>query len=322
VGGKLVEGVWYAQGYEPDEHGRFVRQQSRFRDWIDDSADARFRPEAGRYRLYVSLACPWAHRTLIMRHLKGLQESIPVSVVHPHMLDEGWEFGDFPGSTSDPVLSARYLREIYQAADPRFTGRVTVPVLWDTREHTIVNNESREILRMFDHHCNRIASDTADYAPPSLLEQVEATIDAIYEPLNNGVYKCGFASSQGAYEEAADELFVALDRLERKLSGQRFLCGDRLTEADICLYTTLVRFDAVYAVHFKCSERRVEDYPNLRNYLRDLYQRPGFGDTTSMEHIRQHYYVSHPFINPSRIIARMPRIDFHAAHDRDRFNAG
>lgn len=320
MGGRLVKGVWYAEGYEPDEKGRFVRQQSSFRDRISDKADARFAPEPGRYFLYVSLACPWAHRTLIMRRLKGLETALPVAVVHPHMLDDGWEFRDYPGSTPDPVRHARYLREVYTAADPEYTGRVTVPVLWDTRERTIVSNESRDILRMLDHQWNSVATDTTDYAPEALVESVDKIIDTIYEPVNNGVYKCGFAQSQEAYEEASDALFAALDHWDAVLGEQRFMCGDRLTEADICMYTTLVRFDAVYSVHFKCSEQRIADYPNLWNYLKDLYQRTGFGDTTNLEHIRQHYYVSHPFINPTRRIARMPRIDFNAPHDRDRFS--
>lgn len=320
MGGRLVEGTWYAEGYEPDADGRFVRQSSLFRDWTRDAAGERFRPQAGRYHLYVSLACPWAHRTLIMRSLRGLQDALPVSVVHPDMLDDGWEFREYPGSSADPVLSARYMREIYQAADARFTGRVTVPVLWDTREKTIVNNESREILRMLDHAWQGVARRPApDYAPAALQDSIEATLDAIYEPVNNGVYKCGFAQSQEAYEEAADELFGALAHWNEVLAGQRFLCGDQLTEADICLYSTLIRFDAVYAVHFKCSQNRIVDYPHLWNYLRDLYQRSGFGDTTNMDHIRRHYYVSHPFINPTRHIARMPAIDFMAPHDRDRF---
>ncbi len=318
MGGRLVEGVWYEEGYEPDEKGRFVRQQSRFRDWVSEESDARFRPEPRRYHLYVSLACPWAHRTLIMRRLKGLETSIPVSVVHPLMLENGWEFREYPGSTSDPIHNARYMREVYTAADPVFTGRVTVPVLWDTREQTIVNNESREILRMFDHAWNTVATDTTDFAPESLMDAVEQAIDAIYEPVNNGVYKCGFAQSQEAYDEAAETLYAALDHWDALLGEQRFLCGSRVTEADICLFTTLVRFDPVYSVHFKCSERRISDYHNLWNYLKDLYQRPGFGDTTDMDHIRQHYYRSHPFINPTGIVARAPRQDLNGPHDRDR----
>ncbi|MCP1676371.1 putative glutathione S-transferase [Natronocella acetinitrilica] len=319
MGGRLIEGVWYQQGYEPDDKGRFVRQQSKFRNWVRDVEGERFRPEGGRYHLYVSHACPWAHRTLIMRRLKGLDTAIPVSVVHPLMLEEGWEFKDWPGSTPDPVHNARYMRDVYTAADPEFTGRVTVPVLWDRRENTIVNNESREILRMFDHEWNSVAQDTTDYAPEDLMDEVERVIDAIYEPINNGVYKCGFAQSQEAYDEAGDALYAALDHWDEVLGGQRFVAGNRVTEADICLFTTLVRFDAVYSVHFKCSERRIADYPNLWNYVKDLYQRPGFGDTTNMDHIRNHYYRSHEFINPTRIVSRMPRIDFNEAHDRDRF---
>lgn len=318
MGGRLVDGVWYEEGYEPDEKGRFIRQQSRFRDRVEDEAGARFCPEPGRYHLYVSLACPWAHRTLIMRRLKGLEAAIPVSVVHPLMLANGWEFRQYPGSTPDPVLNARFMREVYTAADPGFTGRVTVPALWDTRESTIVNNESRDILRMFDHAWNSVATDTTDYAPASLLEQVDQTIDAIYEPVNNGVYKCGFAQSQEAYDEAADTLYAALDHWDSVLGERRFLSGSRLTEADVCLFTTLVRFDPVYSVHFKCSERRISDYHNLWNYLKDLYQRPGFGDTTNMDHIRQHYYRSHPFINPTGIVARAPRQDLNGPHDRER----
>ncbi|MCH8505150.1 MAG: glutathione S-transferase family protein [Ectothiorhodospiraceae bacterium] len=321
MGGRLVEGVWYEAGYEPDDKGRFVRQESKFRDWVRDEPEARFRPEAGRYHLYVSLACPWAHRTLIIRRLKGLEHAIPVSVVHPLMLENGWEFRDYPGSTPDPVHNARFMREIYTAADSTFTGRVTVPVLWDIRAGTIVNNESRDILRMLDHHWNAVAQDTTDYAPPALLEEVARAIDTIYEPVNNGVYKCGFAKSQEAYEEAAEALYEGLDKLDARLAEQRFLCGARITEADICLYTTLVRFDPVYSVHFKCSERRIMDYPNLWNYLKDLYQRPAFGETTDMDHIRQHYYRSHDFINPSGIVARAPRADLTGPHDRGRFEA-
>lgn len=317
MGGRLIDGVWYTQGYEPDNKGRFIRQESAFRDWMVDEEGARFRPEAGRYHLYVSYACPWAHRILIMRKLKGLEQAITVSVVHPLMLDDGWQFLDYPGSTSDPVHGARFLREVYQAADPQFTGRVTVPLLWDTREQTIVNNESRELLRMLDHRWQSVATDTTDYAPGALLAKVDETIDAIYEPVNNGVYKCGFAQSQEAYEEAADALYEALDHWDGVLGRQRFLCGSSITEADIALYTTLVRFDPVYSVHFKCSQRRIMDYPNLLNYMRDLYQRPAFRETTNMDHIRQHYYGSHGFINPKGIVARAPIVDLDAPHGRE-----
>ena len=317
MGGRLIDGVWYAQGYEPDDKGRFVRQESTFRDRVEDEPGVRFPPEAQRYLLYVSLACPWAHRTLIMRRLKGLDEALPVSVVHPLMLDEGWTFGEYPGATGDPVHHADFLREIYTAADPRFTGRVTVPVLWDRREGTIVNNESRDLLRMLDHQWDAVAAVADDYAPAERLAEVDATIDALYEPVNNGVYKCGFAQSQAAYEEAAEALYAALDHWDGVLGERRYLCGDRLTEADICLFTTLIRFDPVYSVHFKCSQRRIVDYPNLLGYLRDLYQQPAFRETTDMDHIRNHYYRSHPFVNPTGIVARAPAVDLDASHGRD-----
>ena len=319
MGGRLIDGQWYAQGYEPDDKGRFVRQESVFREWTVDAPGERFRPEAERYHLYVSYACPWAHRILIMRRLKGLEAAIPVSAVHPLMLDDGWEFRDYPGSIGDPVHQARYLREVYVAADSSFTGRVTVPLLWDRREGTIVNNESRELLRMLDHDWHAVATDATDFAPANLIDTVDRTIDAIYEPVNNGVYKCGFARSQEAYEEAADALYGALDHWDGILGEQRFLCGDRVTEADICLFTTLIRFDPVYSVHFKCSQRRIMDYPNLLNYLRDLYQRSAFRETTNMDHIRQHYYGSHGFINPTGIVARAPLVDLDAPHGRERF---
>ena len=241
-----------------------------------------------------------------------------VSVVHPLMLDEGWELrDDFPGATGDPVLGARYLREVYTTADPGATTRVTVPILWDRKEGTIVNNESREILRMLDHDFAGVAADDTDLAPPELRDEVDAVIDAIYEPVNNGVYRCGFAGSQEAYEEAADALYTALDHWDHVLSERRYLCGDRLTEADVCLYPTLIRFDAVYTVHFKCSQRTVREYPNLMGYLRELYQMPAFRETTDFKHIRHHYYRSHPFLNPTGIVARMPRLDLDSPHGRD-----
>lgn len=318
MGGRLIEGVWYAEGYEPDRKGRFVRQESKFRDWVRDAPDADYPPEPGRYHLYVSYACPWAHRTLVMRRLKGLESAIPVSVVHPLMLDDGWGFGDYPGSTPDGILGSTFLREIYQHADPTFTGRVTVPLLFDRERGTIVNNESRDLLRMLDHHWQSLAAETADYAPPKQQAAVDEVIDAIYEPINNGVYKTGFARTQEAYEEAATTLFQALEHWDQVLAEQRFLCGSELTEADICLFTTLIRFDPVYSVHFKCSQRRIMDYPHLLNYLRDLYQRPAFRETTRMDHIREHYYRSHRFINPTGVVARMPEVDLDAPHGRER----
>ena len=315
--GMLIGGEWSRESYHRDEQGRFLRNESMFRNRVH--AEGRFPPEPGRYHLYVSLACPWAHRTLIARHLKGLEEAVSVSVVHPLMLDEGWELrDDFPGATGDPLLGARYLREVYTAAEPAATTRVTVPVLWDRKEGTIVNNESREVLRMLDHDFAGLAAHDTDLAPPALRSEIDATIDAIYDAVNNGVYRCGFAGSQAAYEEAADALYAALDYWEEVLGGRRYLCGDRLTEADICLYPTLIRFDAVYAVHFKCSERAIREYPNLMGYLRELYQVPAFRETTDFDHIRHHYYRSHPFLNPAGLVARMPRLDLDAPHGRDR----
>ncbi|MFP4648317.1 MAG: glutathione S-transferase family protein [Halorhodospira sp.] len=314
--GVLLDGQWVQETYKRDEAGRFQREESRFRHWVDP--EGRFQPEAGRYHLYVSLACPWAHRVLIVRHLKGLEPVLSVSVVHPLMLDQGWELrGDFPGATGDPILGARYLHEVYTTADPQASGRVTVPALWDCREGTLVNNESRDLLRMLDHRFEPLAGQDLDLAPPDRVEAVDAAIDALYQSINNGVYRCGFASSQEAYEEAVDALYAALDAWEAVLAGQRYVCGDQLTEADICLYTTLIRFDAVYAVHFKCSQRLIREYPSLMGYLRELYQMPAFRATTDFEHIRHHYYRSHPFLNPSGIVARMPRLELDAPHGRE-----
>lgn len=314
--GLLIDGVWTQESYNRDEKGRFQRDDSRFRDWIERGG--RFAPEPGRYHLYVSLACPWAHRTLIARRLKGLESVISVSVVHPLMLDNGWELrDDFPGATGDPVLGKRFLHEVYTTADPQANGRVTVPALWDRREQTLVNNESRDLLRMLDHGFAPVAEEGIDLAPPDLRQSVDETIDAIYQPINNGVYRCGFAGSQAAYDEAADTLYAALGHWEGVLRERRFLCGERLTEADICLFTTLIRFDAVYAVHFKTSQRLIREYPSLMGYLRDLYQRPAFRETTDFDHIRHHYFRSHPFINPTGIIARMPRLDLDAPHGRE-----
>ncbi|MBK5937334.1 glutathione S-transferase family protein [Halorhodospira halophila] len=314
--GLLVDGQWTQESYKRDETGRFQRDVSRFREWIEPGG--RFAPEAGRYHLYVSLACPWAHRVLVARRLKGLEPVISVSVVHPLMLENGWELrDDFPGATGDPIHRADYLHQVYTAAEPRANGRVTVPALWDCREGTLVNNESRDLLRMFDHRFEALAGNDVDLAPADRIEAVDAAIDAIYQPINNGVYRCGFAGSQQAYEEAADALYAALDYWEEVLGRQRYLCGDRLTEADICLYTTLIRFDAVYAVHFKCSQRQIREYPNLMGYLRELYQMPAFGETTDFDHIRHHYYRSHAFLNPTGLVARMPRLDLDAPHGRE-----
>ncbi len=320
--GMLVNGEWTTKWYEPDKEGHFVRNDTRFRDRVTADGSSGFPAAAGRYHLYVSLACPWAHRTLIMRARKGLEKAISLSIVDPFMGDDGWSFSEFPGSISDSVNDARFLREIYQKADPEYTGRVTVPVLWDRETETIVNNESREILRMLD-----VAFDAFAEHPevhdvwPEMEAEIDATITALYKPINNGVYRAGFAVSQRAYDEAAGELFRALDGWDAVLGRQRYLTGNRISEADWCFFTTLLRFDAVYYVHFKCNWKRIADYPNLSNYLRDLYQQPGVAGTVNLEHIKQHYYRSHPMINPHRIVPLGPQLDFAAPHDRDRFGS-
>lgn len=275
--------------------------------------------EAGRYHLYVSLACPWAHRTLIARSLLGLEESTSISVSHPLMLEHGWVFREGDAEIPDPHLGIDYLWQLYVAADPTFTGRVTVPVLWDRERATIVNNESREILRMLTTEFRPLWTREVELCPEDLREEIDRVIDAIYEPVNNGVYRSGFARSQEAYEEAVTELFDALDHWESVLAGQRYLCGDRLTEADICMFTTLVRFDAVYHTHFKCNIRRVVDYPNLWGFVRDVYQTPHVAETVRFDHIKQHYFGSHETINPTGIVPVGPTIDYTAPHDRDRF---
>ncbi|MGF1516742.1 MAG: glutathione S-transferase family protein [Nodosilinea sp.] len=317
--GLLVDGQWQKERDQEDNKGRFVRPETDFHHVT--KAGGEFAPEAGRYHLYVSLACPWAHRTLIMREIKGLTDAISVSVVDPYMGDEGWAFSDYPGAIADTVNGAQYLREIYVKAQPDISGRVTVPILWDKQTNTIVNNESREIIRMLDTEWNEVATDTVDLCPSDLKEQIESAIDAIYQPINNGVYRAGFATQQGAYDEAVTELFKALDHWESVLDQQRYMCGDRLTEADICLFTTLYRFDAVYYVHFKCNLRRIVDYPNLWGYLRDLYQQPAFKNTCNMDHIKRHYYMSHPGVNPHQIVPQGPILNFDEPSDSgtDRF---
>lgn len=315
--GRLVDGHWTTAWYEPDAEGRFVRSTTRFHGRI--GADGPFAPAAGRYHLYVSLACPWAHRTLIVRALKQLERAIDISVVDHFMGDEGWRFdASVPGATADRLFGARYLREIYTRADPHYTGRVTVPILWDRERATIVNNESREIVRMLDHEFSGVAERDVDLAPAELRAEVDRWIDAIYEPINNGVYKAGFASSQAAYDEAVDGLFTALEHCEGVLDRQRWLAGERMTEADIFLFTTLIRFDHVYHSHFKCNRKRVVDYPNLWGLVREIYQLPGVAQTCNFEHIRRHYYGSHERINPSRIVATGPLLDLTAPHGRER----
>lgn len=318
--GKLIDGVWTSQPFPTDSAGRFMRAPTTFRDFVKPGG--RFSPEPGRYHLYASLACPWAHRVLIHRRLRKLEEVISLSVVHYEMLEDGWEFKEGPGVIPDPIFEARFLRDIYLQADPKFTGRVTVPVLWDRKEQTIVNNESREIIRMLNTSFRELGDSSVSFFFESDQEAIDAAIDAIYEPINNGVYRAGFARSQPAYESAVTELFEALDHWEGVLAGQPYLVGSRLTEADWCLFTTLVRFDPVYHGHFKCNLRRIRDYPNLSNYLRHLYQIPGVRETVDFDHIKRHYYRSHESVNPSRIVPLGPLQDLDAPHDRDRFERG
>ncbi|MEP9373886.1 glutathione S-transferase family protein [Mesorhizobium sp. KR1-2] len=324
--GLLVDGKWVDRWYDTKESGgRFVRSQSQWRDWV--SPDGRpapgktrsFKAEPGRYHLYVSWACPWAHRTLIFRALKKLDGIISVSVVHHYMGEDGWTFLAEDGATGDTLYGLDYLHQIYTKADPHYSGRVTVPVLWDKQQQTIVSNESSEIIRMLNSAFNEWGDASLDFYPEALRPEIDTLNDMIYPMINNGVYRAGFATTQEAYEEAFGELFGALDALEERLSRQRYLIGDRLTEADWRLFTTLVRFDPVYVGHFKCNLRRIADYPNLSNYLRDLYQVPGVAGTVNFLHIKAHYYGSHVTINPTRIIPVGPEIDLFAPHDRDRF---
>lgn len=323
--GQLVEGEWSSEWYDTKKTGgAFKRDTSRFRNWVtaDGSAgpsgEGGFKAEAGRYHLYVSLACPWAHRTLIFRALKGLDNMIDVSVVHPDMLDDGWTFATgFDGATGDKLHGAKFMRDVYTRADPKISGRVTVPVLWDKHRETIVSNESAEIIRMFNSAFNELTGNTDDYYPEDLRTEIDAVNDRVYDAVNNGVYKSGFATTQEAYDEAVTPLFESLDWLEERLSGQRYLIGDRLTEADWRLFTTLIRFDSVYHLHFKCNRRRIVDYPALWAYTRDLYQHPGVAETVNLNHIVRHYHYSHDTINPNRIIPINPVLDLNAAHERD-----
>lgn len=321
--GLLVDGKWTDAWYDTKKSGgRFVRQESTFRDHVTADGSSGFPAEPGRYHLYVSFACPWAHRTLIFRALKGLTDAISVSVVSPHMLDQGWTFEPYPGTTDDPINGATRLHQVYTAAKPDYTGRVTVPILWDKERRTIVNNESSEIIRMLNSEFDQIATrDLPDMYPPELRDEIDEVNAEIYETVNNGVYRCGFATTQEAYEEAFEALFGTLDRLEARLGKGRYLMGDRLTEADWRLLPTLLRFDPVYVGHFKCNKKRIDDYPNLGNYTRDLFQVPGVAETLDLDHIKTHYYASHETINPTRVVPKGPEIDFAAPHDRARFGA-
>lgn len=323
--GMLVDGIWKDVGYNTEENkGRFKRAQAQFRNWITANGVAGpsgtdgFVAESDRYHLYISLACPWAHRTLIFRQLKGLESHISLSVVDYFMGSNGWEFHDRDGATIDAVNGADRMWQIYTAADPGYTGRVTVPVLWDKKLKTIVSNESSEIIRMFNSAfdgLDGVRSDL-DFYPTDLRERIDEINDPIYHRINNGVYKCGFATTQEAYEEAFDALFSQLDAVEGILSENRYLIGSALTEADWRLFTTLVRFDPVYVGHFKCNRQRIADFPALSGYLRELYQMPGVAETVNMLHIKNHYYMSHESINPTRIVPKGPAIDLTAPHGR------
>ena len=324
--GVFVDGVWHTEWYDAAKTGgRFVPAEPVFRNWVTadgsagPSAEAGFAAERGRYHLYVSLACPYAHRTVIFRKLKELESVISMSILDPVMGEQGWEFGNSPGTIADTVNGKQRMGEIYLLADPRYTGRVSVPVLWDKERRTIVNNESPEIIRMLNSAFAAFTNDRADYYPAELRGDIDRINARVYSDVNIGVYRAGFATTQSAYEEGCRTVFAALDWLEELLSRQRYLVGPRLTEADWRLFTTLVRFDAVYNSHFKCNLRRIADYPNLSNYVRDLYQVPGIADTANMDHIKRHYFMSMTAINPTRIVPLGPVLDFSAPHNRGRF---
>ena len=323
--GLLIDGEWRDKWYDTESTGgKFERSTSKFRNWVtaDGSAGpsgkSGFQVQSGRYHLYVSYACPWAHRALIFRALKDLTDHISMSVVHPDMMEDGWTFAtDFEGATGDTLFGSDFLRDIYIKADPNFTGRVTVPVLWDKAQNTIVSNESAEIIRMFNNAFNEITGNTDDYWPTDLREQIADINERVYETVNNGVYKAGFATSQDAYDDAVHPLFDSLAWLESILENNRFLAGDKLTEADWRLFTTLARFDLVYHTHFKCNHKRLTDYPNLWAYTRQLYQHADIAETVHFDHIVRHYHFSQTTVNPHQIIPINPTVDFTAPHGRD-----
>ncbi|OAN86906.1 glutathione S-transferase family protein [Sulfitobacter geojensis] len=322
--GLLVDGKWQDKWYDTKSSGgKFERAAAKFRNWVTadgragPTGEAGFKAESGRYHLYVSYACPWAHRTLIFRALKGLTDHITISVVHPEMLGDGWTFdASYPDATGDTLFDLPFARDIYTRADPTFSGRVTVPILWDKTQGTIVSNESSEIIRMFNSAFNDLTGNTDDYWPAELREAIAPVNERIYDTLNNGVYRCGFATTQDAYDEAVGPLFNTLDWIEERLSKNRYLMGAQVTEADWRLFPTLIRFDMVYHLHFKCNRRRIVDYPNLWAYTRELFQWQGVAATVNMDHIVRHYHYSHETINPNRIIPINPQLDFAAPHGR------
>lgn len=312
MSGHMKDGVWQPAGWYPTERtqGEFVRPGTQFRDRVTADGSSGFPAARGRYHLYVSLACPWAHRTLILRKLKRLEDVISVSVVDPFMGEQGWSFSDGPGCIPDTVNGAAHLHQVYAKADPHYSGRVTVPVLWDRERGTIVNNESAEILRMLNSEFGAFTDVDTDYYPAELRPAIDRINDMVYENINNGVYRCGFAGTQEAYDRAFDRLFGALEELERQLDRSRYLVGDVQTEADWRLFTTLVRFDAVYYVHFKCNRRRIAEYPSLSRLLRELYHVPGVAETVDLDHIKRHYYESHRHLNPRGIVPKGPVLEF------------
>ena len=322
--GLLIEGQWKDQWYESSADGAFQREQAQRRNWVTadgapgPSGEGGFKAEAGRYHLYVSLACPWAHRTLILRKLKGLESLIDVSVVSWLMLENGWTFDKAHGSSGDNLDGFNFMHQRYTADTADYTGRVTVPVLWDKKLKRIVSNESAEIIRMFNSAFNALTGNTLDFYPQALHSTIDSLNERIYPAVNNGVYRAGFATSQQAYESAFDDVFAELDHLEQHLGSHRYLVGEYLTEADVRLFTTLIRFDAVYYSHFKCNLRRIADYSNLSNWLREIYQWPGVAETVDFEHIKGHYYASHRTINPTGIVPKGPLQGFDTKHDRVR----
>ena len=323
--GLLVDGKWHDSWYETGKSGKFQRSQSQFRNWITPdgspgpSGKGGFSAEGNRYHLYISYACPWAHRTLIYRSLKGLEDMIPVSAVHWFMAENGWTFErDQTGIVADKLLGLDFAYQIYQKADPEYSGRVTVPILWDSKTETIVSNESAEIIRMFNSAFDDVGAKVGDYYPEELRPQIDEINSRVYDTINNGVYKCGFATTQSAYDEAAGPLFDTLDFLEQRLENSRFLISGVPTEADWRLFPTLYRFDMVYATHFKCNRKRIVDYPNLWAYTRDLYQWQGISGTVNMDHVVRHYYQSHETVNPHRIVPINPVLDFDQPHDREK----
>lgn len=325
--GLLIDGVWSDAWYDTKaSQGKFVRDIARFRNWVTKdgtagpSGEAGFAAEAGRYHLYVSYACPWAHRTLMMRSLKGLEDYISISVVHPYMVEDGWTFAtDFNGATGDTLMGKSFMRDVYIESYDKVSGRVTVPVLWDKKQHCIVSNESSEIIRMFNSAFDHLTGNTRDFWPEAMRDEIEQVNELVYHNVNNGVYKSGFATDAAVYATEVTAVFEALDKLEARLSQQRYLMGAKFTEADIRLFATLIRFDPVYVGHFKCNLKRIYDYPNLYNYMKEIYQLEAIKDTVFFDHIKFHYYASHNMINNTRIVPLGPIQDLDSAHDRDRF---